>query len=60
MKITGNQVALVLENAYLFTNLNKSFKSLGKAKKKIEAIFQRWKLHRNGNCRHRHKTRKLP
>jgi sigma-B regulation protein RsbU (phosphoserine phosphatase) len=37
MKITGNQVALVLENAYLFTNLNKSFKSLGKAKKKIEA-----------------------
>jgi sigma-B regulation protein RsbU (phosphoserine phosphatase) len=37
MKITTGQVALVLENAYLFDNLNESFKSLGKANKKIEA-----------------------
>jgi len=37
MKITATQVALVLENAYLFDNLNESFKSLGKANKKIEA-----------------------
>jgi sigma-B regulation protein RsbU (phosphoserine phosphatase) len=37
MKITTGQVALVLENAYLFDNLNESFKALGKANKKIEA-----------------------
>ena len=36
MKITANQLALVLDNAYLFDNLNESFKSLGKAQKKIE------------------------
>jgi sigma-B regulation protein RsbU (phosphoserine phosphatase) len=36
MKITANQIALVLDNAYLFDNLNESFKSLGKAQKKIE------------------------
>jgi sigma-B regulation protein RsbU (phosphoserine phosphatase) len=36
MKITANQLALVLNNAYLFDNLNESFKSLGKAQKKIE------------------------
>ena len=37
MKITGNQVALVLENAHLFANLNESVQSLGKAKQEIEA-----------------------
>ena len=37
MKMTANQLALVLENAYLFAKLDDSFKSLGKAKKKIEA-----------------------
>ncbi len=37
MKMAANQLALVLENAYLFANLDDSFKSLGKAKKKIEA-----------------------
>ena len=36
MKITANQIALALDNAYLFDNLNESFKSLGKAQKKIE------------------------
>ena len=36
MKITANQLALVLENAYLFANLNESFQSLGIAKKKID------------------------
>ena len=36
MKITANQIALVLDNAYLFDNLNESFNSLGKAQKKIE------------------------
>ena len=36
MKITANQIALVLDNVYLFDNLNESFKSLGKAQKKIE------------------------
>ncbi|UCE53148.1 MAG: SpoIIE family protein phosphatase [Desulfobacterales bacterium] len=37
MKITVNQVALALENAYLFDSLNESIKSLGKAKQEIEA-----------------------
>jgi len=36
MKITANQIALVLDNAYLFENLNESFKSCGYAQKKIE------------------------
>ena len=36
MKVTANQIALALDNAYLFDNLNESFKSLGKAQKKIE------------------------
>ena len=40
MKITANQIALVLDNAYLFDNLNKSFRSLGKAQKEIE-IYSR-------------------
>jgi sigma-B regulation protein RsbU (phosphoserine phosphatase) len=40
MKITANQISLVLDNAYLFDNLNESFKSLGKAQKKIE-IYSR-------------------
>ena len=37
MKITANQMALVLENAYLFNNLNQSMTSLETAKKEIEA-----------------------
>jgi sigma-B regulation protein RsbU (phosphoserine phosphatase) len=37
MKLAANQLALVLENAYLFANLDDSFKSLGEAKKKIES-----------------------
>jgi len=37
MKISAGHMALVLENAYLFNNLNESLKSLGKAKRKIEA-----------------------
>ncbi|MBW2706574.1 MAG: SpoIIE family protein phosphatase [Deltaproteobacteria bacterium] len=37
MRITATQVAMVLENACLFTNLNDSLQSLGTAKKKIEA-----------------------
>ena len=37
MKITVNQIALALDNAYLFDNLNESIKSLGKAQKTIEA-----------------------
>jgi sigma-B regulation protein RsbU (phosphoserine phosphatase) len=36
MRITANQLALVLENAYLFSKLNESFRSLGIAKKKID------------------------
>ncbi|MEE4264195.1 MAG: GAF domain-containing SpoIIE family protein phosphatase [Desulfobacteraceae bacterium] len=37
MKNTANQIALVLENAYLFDNLNESYKSLGKAQQEIES-----------------------
>jgi sigma-B regulation protein RsbU (phosphoserine phosphatase) len=37
MKNTANQMALVLENAYLFDNLNESYNSLGKAQQKIES-----------------------
>ena len=37
MKITANQIALALDNAYLFDNLNESCKSCGIAQKKIEA-----------------------
>jgi len=37
MKITANQMALALENAYLFNNLNQSMTSLERAKKEIEA-----------------------
>ncbi len=37
MRITATQVAMVLENACLFTNLNHSLHSLGKANQKIEA-----------------------
>jgi sigma-B regulation protein RsbU (phosphoserine phosphatase) len=40
MEITASQMALVLENANLFTNLNESYKSLGEAKEKIEAYSQ--------------------
>jgi sigma-B regulation protein RsbU (phosphoserine phosphatase) len=37
MKNTANQMALVLENAYLFVNLNESYNSLGKAQQEIES-----------------------
>jgi sigma-B regulation protein RsbU (phosphoserine phosphatase) len=37
MKNTANQMALVLENAYLFDNLSESYNSLGKAQQKIES-----------------------
>jgi sigma-B regulation protein RsbU (phosphoserine phosphatase) len=37
MRITATQVAMVLENACLFSNLNNSLQSLGKANQKIEA-----------------------
>ena len=36
MKITVNQIALALDNAYLFENLNESLKSCGIAQKKTE------------------------
>ena len=37
MKNTANQMALVLESAYLFDNLSESYNSLGKAQQKIES-----------------------
>jgi sigma-B regulation protein RsbU (phosphoserine phosphatase) len=37
MRVTAAQVAMVLENACLFSNLNNSLYSLGKANQKIEA-----------------------
>ena len=37
MRITATQVAMILENACLFNNLNNSLQSLGKAHQKIEA-----------------------
>jgi sigma-B regulation protein RsbU (phosphoserine phosphatase) len=40
IKITANQMPLVLENVYFFNNLNDSLRSLGKANKKIEAYSQ--------------------
>jgi sigma-B regulation protein RsbU (phosphoserine phosphatase) len=40
MEITASQVALVLENAHLFTSLNESYKSLAEAKKEIENYSQ--------------------
>ena len=40
IKTTSNQMALVLENVYLFTNLSASLESLGKANQKIETYSQ--------------------
>ena len=40
IKITANQMALVLENLYLFTNLNNSLQSLGKANQEIAAYSE--------------------
>jgi sigma-B regulation protein RsbU (phosphoserine phosphatase) len=40
MRVTANQMAMVLDNANLFANLNESFSSLGKAKKEIEVYSQ--------------------
>jgi sigma-B regulation protein RsbU (phosphoserine phosphatase) len=36
INVTANQMAMILENVYLFTNLNDSLQSLGKANQKIE------------------------
>lgn len=36
INITVNQMAMILENVYLFTNLNESLQSLGKANQQIE------------------------
>jgi sigma-B regulation protein RsbU (phosphoserine phosphatase) len=55
MRVTANQMAMVLDNAYLFANLNESFASLGKAKKKIEAYSQALDLELD-NCRHIQKS----
>ena len=40
MRVTAIQMAMILDNAYLFANLNESFVSLGKAKLEIEAYSQ--------------------
>lgn len=40
MRVTANQMAMVLDNANLFANLSESFASLGKAKKEIETYSQ--------------------
>ena len=40
INVTANQMAMILENLYLFTNLNDSLQSLGKANQKIEAYSQ--------------------
>jgi len=40
IKITTNQVALILENVYFFNKLNDSLQTLGRANKKIEAYSQ--------------------
>jgi sigma-B regulation protein RsbU (phosphoserine phosphatase) len=40
MRVTATQIAMVLENACLFSNLNNSLRSLGKANQKIEAYSQ--------------------
>ena len=37
IKITTNQIAMILENVYLFNNLHESLQSLGKANQQIEA-----------------------
>jgi sigma-B regulation protein RsbU (phosphoserine phosphatase) len=62
MKTTANQAALVIENAYLFDNLNESFESLGKANKKI-AAYSRALDRELENCRQIQKSflpRQLP
>jgi sigma-B regulation protein RsbU (phosphoserine phosphatase) len=55
MRVTANQMAMVLDNAYLFANLNESFASLGKAKKEIEAYSRALDLELD-NCRHIQKS----
>ena len=40
MRITATQIAMVLENAFLFSDLSKSLQSLGKANQKIKAYSQ--------------------
>jgi sigma-B regulation protein RsbU (phosphoserine phosphatase) len=50
MRVTANQMAMVLDNAYLFANLSESFLSLGKAKKEIEVYSRALDLELE-NCR---------
>jgi len=50
IKTTSNQMALVLENVYLFTNLSASLESLGKANQKIET-YSRALDHELEKCR---------
>ena len=62
MRVTANQMAMVLDNAYLYANLNESFVSLGKAKREIEAYSRALDLELE-NCHQIQKSflpRKLP
>jgi sigma-B regulation protein RsbU (phosphoserine phosphatase) len=62
MRVTATQMAMILDNAYLFANLNDSFVSLGKAKKEIEVYSRALDLELE-NCRQIQKSflpRKLP
>lgn len=62
MRITATQMAMVLENACLFSNLSNSLQSLGKANQKIEA-YSRALDKELENCRQIQKSflpRQLP
>jgi sigma-B regulation protein RsbU (phosphoserine phosphatase) len=62
MRVTATQMAMILDNAYLYANLNQSFVSLGKAKKEIEAYSRALDLELE-NCQQIQKSflpRKLP
>ena len=62
MRVTANQMAMVLDNAYLFANLNDSFVSLGKAKLEIETYSRALDLELE-NCHQIQKSflpRRLP
>jgi sigma-B regulation protein RsbU (phosphoserine phosphatase) len=62
MRVTAYQMAMVLDNAYLYANLNESFVSLGKAKREIEAYSRALDLELK-NCHQIQKSflpRKLP
>ena len=62
MRMTAYQMAMVLDNAYLYANLNESFVSLEKAKREIEAYSRALDLELK-NCHQIQKSflpRKLP